>query len=142
MRIVLDLRRGASVSVILNNLYKHTLLRTSFSENMLAIVDGMPRVFTLKEALRYFIEFRREVVVRRAEFDLRKARARLHILEGLRTALENLDRVIALIRGSADVEEARNALMTEFNLSQVQAQAILDMQLRRLAALERDKIEA
>jgi len=142
MRIVLDLRRGASVSVILNNLYKHTLLRTSFSANMLAIVDGMPRVFTLKEALRYFIEFRREVVVRRAEFDLRKARARLHILEGLRTALENLDRVIALIRGSADVEEARNGLMTEFNLSQVQAQAILDMQLRRLAALERDKIEA
>ena len=141
MRIVLELRRGASVAVILNNLYKHTSLRTSFSANMLAIVDGMPRVFTLKEALRYFIEFRREVVVRRAEFDLRKARARLHILEGLRTALENLDRVIALIRASADVEEARNGLMTEFNLSQVQAQAILDMQLRRLAALERDKIE-
>jgi len=141
MRIVLDLRRGASVSVILNNLYKHTALRTSFSANMLAIVDGMPRVFTLKEALRYFIEFRREVVVRRAEFDLRKARARLHILEGLRTALENLDAVIALIRGSSDVEEARTGLMTQFNLSQVQAQAILDMQLRRLAALEREKIE-
>ena len=141
MRIVLDLRRGASVSVILNVLYKHTSLRTSFSANMLAIVDGMPRVFTLREALRYFIEFRREVVVRRAEFDLSKARARLHILEGLRTALDNLDAVIALIRASADVESARTGLMTQFNLSQVQAQAILDMQLRRLAALEREKIE-
>jgi len=141
MRIVLDLRRGASVSVILNVLYKHTSLRTSFSANMLAIVDGMPRVFTLREALRYFIEFRREVVVRRAEFDLSKARARLHILEGLRTALDNLDAVIALIRASSDVESARTELMTQFNLSQVQAQAILDMQLRRLAALEREKIE-
>ena len=141
MRVVLDLRRGASVSVILNVLYKHTALRTSFSANMLAIVDGMPKVFTLREALRYFIEFRREVVVRRAEFDLRKARARLHILEGLRTALDNLDAVIALIRGSSDVETARTGLMTEFNLSQIQAQAILDMQLRRLAALEREKIE-
>jgi len=141
MRIVLDLRRGGSVSVILNVLYKHTALRTSFSANMLAIVAGMPKVFTLREALRYFIEFRREVVVRRAEFELRKARARLHILEGLRTALDNLDAVIALIRGSADVETARTGLMTEFNLSQIQAQAILDMQLRRLAALEREKIE-
>ncbi len=141
MRIVVELRRGAAPSVVLNNLYRHTALRASFSANMLALVDGMPRVLTLKEMLRNFIDFRREVVVRRAEFDLRKARARLHILEGLRTALENLDRVIALIRASADVEAARTGLMSEFNLSQLQAQAILDMQLRRLAALEREKIE-
>ncbi|MFW6174627.1 MAG: DNA gyrase C-terminal beta-propeller domain-containing protein, partial [Chloroflexota bacterium] len=141
MRVVVELRRGAAPDVVLNNLYKHTPLRTSFSANMLALVDGMPRVLTLKEALRNFIEFRREVVVRRAEFDLRKARARLHILEGLRVALENLDRVIQLIRESADVETARSGLMTEFSLTQLQAQAILDMQLRRLAALEREKIE-
>ncbi len=141
MRIVLEMRRGAHIPVVLNNLYKQTNLRNSFSVNMIALVDGTPRVLTLKQALRHYIEFREEVVRRRAEFDLKKARARLHVLEGLRIAIDNLDRVIELIRNSADVEEARGNLMNEFGLSEIQAQAILDMQLRRLAALEREKIE-
>jgi DNA gyrase subunit A len=141
MRIVLELRRGAPGPVILNNLYKHTPLRSSFSVNMIALVSGTPRVLTLKQALRHYIEFREEVIRRRAEFDLRKARARVHVLEGLRIAIDNLDRVITIIRASADVEEARTNLMAEFTLSEIQAQAILDMQLRRLAALEREKIE-
>ena len=141
MRVVLELRRGAHVPVVLNNLYKQTNLRSSFSVNMIALVDGTPRVLTLKQALRHYIDFRVEVVRRRAEFDLKKAKARLHVLEGLRIAIDNLDRVIELIRASADVEEARGNLMTEFDLSEIQAQAILDMQLRRLAALEREKIE-
>ena len=141
MRIVLELRRGAHVPVVLNNLYKHTNLRASFSVNMIALVDGTPRVLTLKQALRHYLDFRVEVVRRRAEFDLKQANARLHVLAGLRIAIDNLDRVIALIRASADVEEARANLRTEFDLSEIQAQAILDMQLRRLAALEREKIE-
>ena len=141
MRIVLELRRGAAVPVVLNNLYKQTSLRNSFSCNMIALVDGTPRVLNLKQALRHYLEFRVEVVRRRAEFDLKKAKARLHVLEGLRVAIDNLDRVIELIRASADVEEARSNLMAEFALSEIQAQAILDMQLRRLAALEREKIE-
>ena len=141
MRVVIELRRGAHVAVVLNTLYKHTNLRNSFSVNMIALVDGTPRVLTLKQSLRHYIEFREEVVRRRAEFDLKKAKARLHVLEGLRIAIDNLDEVIALIRASADVEEARANLMTQFDLSEIQAQAILDMQLRRLAALEREKIE-
>ncbi len=141
MRVVLELRRGAHVEVVLNNLYKHTNLRNSFSVNMIALVDGTPKMLTLKQALRHYIDFRIEVVRRRAEFDLKKAKARLHVLEGLRIAIDNLDEVIALIRASADVEEARTSLMTAFSLSEIQAQAILDMQLRRLAALEREKIE-
>jgi DNA gyrase subunit A len=141
MRVVLELRRGAHVAVVLNTLYKHTNLRNSFSVNMIALVDGTPRMLTLKQALRHYIEFREEVVRRRAEFDLKKAKARLHVLEGLRIAIDNLDEVIALIRASADVEEARTNLMNTFDLSEIQAQAILDMQLRRLAALEREKIE-
>jgi len=141
MRVIIELRRGAHVPVVLNNLYKHTNLRNSFSVNMIALVEGTPRVLTLKQALRHYIEFREEVVRRRAEFDLKKAKARLHVLEGLRIAIDNLDEVIALIRASADVEEARHNLMSTFSLSEIQAQAILDMQLRRLAALERTKIE-
>ena len=142
MRIVLELRRDAHVPVVLNNLYKQTNLRNSFFVNMIALVGGTPRVLTLKQALRHYIEFREEVVRRRAEFDLKKAQARLHVLEGLRIAIENLDHVIKLIRASADVDEARTRLMTEFDLSEIQAQAILDMQLRRLAALEQEKIES
>ena len=141
MRIVLELRRGAHVAVVLNTLYKHTNLRNSFSVNMIALVDGTPRVLTLKQSLRHYIEFREQVVRRRAEFDLNKAKARLHVLEGLRIAIDNLDEVITLIRASADVDEARSNLMIRFDLSEIQAQAILDMQLRRLAALEREKIE-
>ena len=141
MRIVLELRRSASPAIVMNNLYKHTALRSSFSVNMIGLVRGAPRVLNLRQVLQYYIEFREEVVRRRAEFDLKKARARLEVLEGLRIAIDNLDRVIQIIRGSADVEEARMSLIAEFGFSLVQAQAILDMQLRRLAALEREKLE-
>ncbi|MYA60871.1 MAG: DNA gyrase subunit A [Chloroflexi bacterium] len=141
MRIVLELRRSASPAIVMNNLFKHTALRSSFSVNMIGLVRGAPRVLNLRQVLQYYIEFREEVIRRRAEFDLKKARARLEVLEGLRIAIDNLDRVIAIIRGSADVEEARNGLIAEFGFSLVQAQAILDMQLRRLAALEREKLE-
>jgi len=141
MRIVYELRGGVQPQVVLNNLYKHTSLQSSFSANMLALIDGSPRVITLKTAVQQFVKFRQEVVRRRAEFELRKAQERAHILAGLRIAISNLDEVIALIRNSDDVESARNGLMSRFTLDQPQAQAILDMQLRRLAALEREKIE-
>ena len=141
MRVVMELRSGVQPQVVLNNLYKHTALQSSFSANMLAIIDGKPEVITLKTALQQYIKFREEVVRRRAEFELRKAQERAHILAGLRIAISNLDEVIQLIRGSDDVESARNGLMSRFDLDQPQAQAILDMQLRRLAALEREKLE-
>lgn len=141
LRVVVELARGAASHVVLNNLYKHTTLQSAFHVNMVALVDGQPRVLSLKPALQHFIEFRRNVVRRRAEYDLSKARERAHILEGLRVAIDNLDEVIALIRGSDDVEAARAGLMTQFGLTEAQAQAILDMQLRRLAALERERIE-
>ena len=141
MRIVMELRSGAQGMVILNNLYKITEMQKSFSANMMALVDGKPVLQTIKSALQNFIEFRRVIIVRRTEFELRKAEARAHILAGLRIALENLDAVIQLIRNADDVEAARTGLMERFNLDEKQAQAILDMQLRRLAALEREKIE-
>ena len=140
MRIVIELKRGELPDVVLNNLYKHTQLQTSFGIIMLAIVGGRPRVLTLLEIIEHFIEFRREVVRRRTEFELRKAEARAHILEGLKIALDHLDAVIALIRGSKNPAEARDGLMTQFGLSQIQSQAILDMQLQRLTGLERQKI--
>jgi DNA gyrase subunit A len=140
MRIVIELRRGEVAEVILNNLYKHTQLQQSFGVIMLAIVGGRPRVLNLAELVDSFVDFRREVVSRRTQFELRKAEARYHILEGLKIALDNLDAVIALIRGSKTVAEARDGLMTQFSLSQIQAQAILDMQLQRLTGLERQKI--
>jgi DNA gyrase subunit A len=140
MRIVIELKRGEVSDVILNNLYKHTALQTSFGIIMLAIVGGRPRVLTLSELIDNFIEFRREVVRRRTEFELRKAEARAHILEGLKIALDHLDAVIALIRASKNPGEARDGLMTQFGLSQIQSQAILDMQLQRLTGLERQKI--
>jgi DNA gyrase subunit A len=140
MRIVVELRRGEVPEVVLNNLYKHTQLQTSFGIIMLAIVGGRPKVLPLVEILEHFVEFRREVVRRRTEFELRKAEARAHILEGLKIALDHLDRVIALIRASKSPIEARAGLMTEFKFTQVQAQAILDMQLQRLTGLERQKI--
>ena len=141
MRVVIELRTGTQPMVVLNNLYKLTAMQSSFSANMLALVEGMPRTVTLKVALQAFIEFRREVVRRRAEFQLEKARQRAHILAGLRIAVGNLDEVIALIRGAADTPSAREALMTRFALDEPQAQAILDMQLRRLSALERERLE-
>jgi DNA gyrase subunit A len=141
MRVVLELRAGSQPRVTLNNLYKFTAMQSTFSANMLALIDGSPRVITLKTALQQFIEFRRIVITRRSEYELRRARERAHILEGLRIALANLDEIIALIRAAADVETARNQLMERFSLDRVQAQAILEMQLRRIAALERERIE-
>src|SRR5262245_59780934 len=140
LRIVIDLKRGEVGEVILNNLYKHTQLQTTFGVIMLAIVGGRPQVLSLLEVLNSFIEFRREIVRRRTEFELRKAEARRHILEGLKIALDHLDAVIALIRASANPSIARDGLITQFGLSQIQAQAILDMQLQRLTGLEREKI--
>jgi DNA gyrase subunit A len=140
MRIVVELKRGEVPEVILNNLYKHTALQTTFGVITLAIVGGRPRVLPLVDLLDYFIEFRREVVRRRTEFELRKAEARAHILEGLKIALDHLDAVIALIRASRNPAEARAGLVAQFGLSELQAQAILDMQLQRLTGLERQKI--
>ena len=141
MRIVIDLKRAEMPDVVLNNLYKHTSLQSSFGIIMLAIVGGRPRVLPLVEMIDLFIDFRRDVVRRRTEFDLRKAEARAHILEGLKIALDHLDQVIALIRASRNPPEAREGLMATFGFSQIQAQAILDMQLQRLTGLERQKIE-
>ena len=141
MRVVIELRGGVQPQVVLNNLYKQTPLQSSFSANMLALIDDIPRVITLKIALQQYIKFRQQVVRRRSEFELRKAEERAHILAGLRIAISNLDEVIKLIRNSQDVENARTGLMATFDLDQPQAQAILDMQLRRLAALEREKLE-
>ena len=140
MRVVIELKRGEVVEVVLNNLYKHTALQQSFGVIMLAIVGGRPRVLNLLDLVENFIDFRREVVLRRTQFDLKKAEARFHILEGLKIALDRLDAVIRLIRGSKTVPEAREGLIAQFSLSQVQAQAILDMQLQRLTGLERQKI--
>ena len=140
MRVVIELKRGEVPEVILNNLYKHTQLQQSFGVIMLAIVGGRPKVMSLVELVDSFVDFRREVVIRRTQFELRKAEARYHILEGLKIALDNLDAVIKLIRGSKTVPEAREGLITQFSLSQLQAQAILDMQLQRLTGLERQKI--
>src|SRR5688572_1362330 len=140
MRIVVELKRGEVPEVVLNNLYKHTPLQSSFGIIMLAIVGGRPKVLNLLELVETFVEFRREVVRRRTEFELKKAEARYHILEGLKIALDHLDAVIKLIRGSKTVGEARDGLMTSFGLTQIQAQAILDMQLQRLTGLERQRI--
>jgi len=140
MRVVIQLKREAQPQKLLNNLYKYTQLQTTFAANILALVDGQPRVLSLKEALQYFIDFRREVVTRRSRFELKKARSRAHILEGLKIALDNIDKVIATIRKSRTTENARQNLMSEFSLSQIQADAILEMPLRRLATMERNKV--
>jgi DNA gyrase subunit A len=140
MRIVIELKREAQPKKVLNNLFKHTAMQSSFFVNMLALVDGQPRVISLREALQYYIDFRHQVITRRSKFELKQAKARAHILEGLKIALDNIDKIIATIKKSATAEAARKALMDGFGLSQAQAQAILDMQLRRLANLERKKI--
>ena len=134
------MKRGELGEVVLNNLYKHTQLQTGFGIIMLAIVAGRPKVLPLVELIDDFLDFRREVVRRRTEFELRKAEARRHVLEGLKIALDHLDQVIALIRSSKSPGEARRGLITQFGLSQIQAQAILDMQLQRLTGLERQRI--
>src|SRR5687767_5201627 len=140
MRIVIELKRGEVAEVILNNLYKHTSLQQTFGIITLAIVSGRPKVLSLLEVVEHFVEFRRGVVRRRIEFELRKAEARAHLLEGLRIALDNLDSVIKLIRGSKNPPEAKTGLTAQFGLTDIQAQAILDMQLQRLTGLERQKI--
>lgn len=140
MRIVVELKRDEVAEVILNNLYLHTQMKTSFGIINLAIVDGQPRVLPIHQLLKEFVKFRREVVTRRTIYDLKKARERAHILEGLKIALDNLDAVIKLIRASKSPQEAKAGLMKNFNLSEVQSQAILEMRLQRLTALERDKI--
>ena len=141
MRIVVEVKRDGSPHTVMQQLFKHTQLQTSFSANILALVDGQPQTLGLKPLLQHYITYRREVVRRRTEFDLARAQERAHILEGLKVALDNLDEVIKTIRAAADVDAARTQLMKRFGLSEPQANAILEMQLRRLAALERKKIE-
>lgn len=141
MRIVIELRRDANANVLLNNLYKQTALQSSFGINLLALVNGQPKVLNLKECLEHYLDHQVVVIRRRTAFELRKAEARAHILEGLRIALDHLDEVINLIRASQTTEMARTGLMERFELSYEQAQAILDMRLQRLTGLERDKIE-
>jgi len=141
MRVVIEVRKDANANVLLNNLYKQTAMQTSFGINLLALVDGQPKVLNLKQCLTYYLDHQVVVIRRRTEFELRKAEARAHILEGLRIALDNLDAVIRLIRSSRTTDIAREGLMTQFTLSEKQAQAILDMRLQRLTGLEREKIE-
>ncbi len=141
MRIYIEIKRDANPHKVLNNLFKHTPMQLAFNMNMLALVDGQPQTLPLKSVLVHYVDHRRDIVRRRTEYDLGKARARAHILEGLKIALDNLDAVIKTIRESLDVEKAKSNLMAGFNLSELQAQAILDMRLARLAALERKKIE-
>ncbi len=141
MRIVIELKRGANAQVVLNQLYKHTQLQDTFGCNMLAIVDGVPKTLTLQQMLQHYIDHQVDVITRRTEYRLRKAKERAHILEGLLIALDHIDEIIALIRGSESADAARTALIERFELTEIQAQAILDMQLRRLAALERQKIQ-
>lgn len=142
MRIVIDVRRDASASVILNNLYKLTPLQTGFSFNMVAIVNGAPKVLSLKQILQYYLDYQENVIRRRTQYDLKKAKAREHILEGLRIALDHIDEIITIIRSSETGDKAKVILMDKFNLSDKQSQAILDMRLVRLTGLERDKVES
>ena len=141
IRIVIELRRDVNPHILLNQLYKYSQLQQSFGINMLALVNNHPKVLPLRDMIFHYLEHQREIITRRTKFELRKAEDRLHILEGFRIALDNLDRVIALIRKSRDADEARDGLMANFSLSKIQAQAILDMRLQRLTGLEREKIE-
>ncbi|MGE5704944.1 MAG: DNA gyrase subunit A [Clostridia bacterium] len=141
MRIVIELRRDVVPKVVLNNLFKHTQMQSTFGVNMLALVNNRPRVLNLRDMIYYYLEHQVEIVRRRTEYDLRQAEARAHILEGLRIALDHIDEIISLIRASRTGEEARDGLMERFGLTEIQAQAILDMRLQRLTGLEREKIE-
>ena len=142
MRLVIELKRGEVPNVVLSNLYKKTSMQATFGANMVALVDGVPRTLSLKEMVHHYVGHQREVVIRRTQYQLRQAEARAHVLEGILVALDNLDAVIALIRGSASPDEARVGLMEKFELTEIQAQAILDMRLQRLTALESDKVRA
>ncbi|MDR2744547.1 MAG: DNA gyrase subunit A, partial [Desulfovibrio sp.] len=141
IRVVIDLRRGTIPDIVINALYKYTPLESSFGINMLAVVDKRPQLLNLKSALRCFVDHRREVVIRRTRFDLEKAQARAHIIEGLQTAIDNIDAVVALIRSSANPDEARSGLMSRFALSEAQARAILEMRLQRLTGLQREELQ-
>jgi DNA gyrase subunit A len=141
MRIQIELKRDAIPQVVLNKLYKHTPLQTTFGYNAVALVDGIPRTLALRDLLGHYLDFQREVITRRSKYELRKAEARAHVLQGYLTALDNLDAVIALIRAADDTDAAREGLMREFDLSEIQAQAILDLRLRALTALERKRVE-
>ena len=141
MRVVIEVRKDANANVVLNNLYKQTAMQSSFGINMLSLVNGQPKVLGLKEMLYHYLEHQKVIIRRRTEFDLRKAEDRAHILEGLRIALDHIDEIIAIIRGSRSGEEAKPQLMERFNLSERQAQAILDMRLVRLSGLEREKLK-
>ena len=141
LRVVIELKKDAVYEVVLNQLFKHTPMQSSFGIIMLAIVGGQPRVLDLKQMLEHYVDHRREVVRRRCSYELKQARARAHILEGLIIALDNIDAVINLIRASRDAAQARQGLMKQFDLTELQAQAILDMRLQRLTGLERQKIE-
>lgn len=141
MRIALGLKKDQVAGVIVNKLYKHTQLENTFGIIFLAVVNKQPEVMNLKALLDYFILHRKEVIIRRTRYDLNKAEARAHILEGLKIALDHLDKIVALIRSSRTPPEAKTRLMKEFDLSPLQAQAILDMRLQRLTGLERDKID-
>jgi DNA gyrase subunit A len=141
MRIQIELKREAIPQVILNKLFKHTALQTTFGYNAVALVDGVPRTLALRDMLSHYLDFQREVITRRSKYELRKAEARAHVLQGYLIALDNLDAVIQLIRNAADTDDAREGLMREFDLSEIQAQAILDLRLRALTALERKRVE-
>jgi len=140
VRVVIDTKRDAVPEVILNQLYQHTQLQDTFGIILLALVDGVPKIMPLKTILNHFVDFRHEVVVRRTEFDLKEAEARAHILEGLKTALDNIDKIIEIIKGSKDPAQAKEGLMNGFNLSELQSQAILEMRLQKLTGLEVDKV--
>ena len=142
IRVVIETKRDAVPEVILNQLYKHTQLQDTFGIILLALVDGIPKIMPLKTILNHFVNFRHEIVVRRTEFDLKEADARAHILEGLKIALDNIDEIIKIIRGSKDPTQAKEGLMNGFNLSEIQSQAILDMRLQKLTGLEVDKVVA
>ncbi|MDC1452226.1 DNA gyrase subunit A [Vicingaceae bacterium] len=141
MRIVYDLKRDAITNVVMNNLFKYTALQTSFSVNNIALVNGRPEMLNLKDMIHHFVEFRHEVVIKRTEFELRKAKDKAHILEGLIIAIDHLDEVIKLIRASRTTDDARNGLMEKFSLSEIQAKAVLDLRLQKLTGLERDKLK-
>ena len=142
MRVVIELRRDANATVILNQLYKHTQLQDTFGVIMLALVGNEPKVMNLMEMLNYYLRHQEEVVTRRTQYELNKAEERAHILQGLLIALDNIDEVIKIIRGSQTVQIAKSELMERFGLTDVQSQAIVDMRLRALTGLEREKLEA
>ena len=142
MRIVYILKRDAIPNIVLNKLYKYTSLQSSFSVNNVALVNGRPKILNLKELIKYFVEHRHEIVVRRTKFELKKAEERAHILEGLIIASDNIDEVISLIRSSSNPDEAKNKLQEKFKLTEIQSKAIVEMRLRQLTGLEQDKLRS